>query len=228
MILRQTCTEKLQTFHKPSKKCRGSPIKSDQMIKGDRESCIYDPRPAKYQNRIKHRMHNLVGSYHSTMLLKCLIPHANPYAIELEHQYAKESPTIAFLKSMNLFAVSQEKIDFIREKKQVNQDSLWSAFQERSLEGVANHATRETLKGDVYKVAMKFLPILATSVPAERLFSHAGQAAPQIRARHTVNVRSLVTDLLPAPPGCQPTTQRRPQGQKDGEGNSGDQVHPDG
>ncbi|KAE8747068.1 hypothetical protein FOCC_FOCC006206 [Frankliniella occidentalis] len=130
IILRQTCTEKLQTFHKPSKKYRGSPIKSDQMIKGDRESCIYDPRPAKYQNRIKQRMHNLVGPYHSTMPLKCLIPPANPYAIELEHQYAKESPTIAFLKSMNLFAVSQEKIDFIEKKTRgQSENRLWAEYK---------------------------------------------------------------------------------------------------
>ncbi|KAK3911897.1 Putative AC9 transposase [Frankliniella fusca] len=35
----------------------------------------------------------------------------------------------------------------------------------------------------VYAVALKFLPLLATSVPSERLFSHAGLIATQLRNR---------------------------------------------
>ncbi|XP_043469890.1 zinc finger BED domain-containing protein 4-like [Leptopilina heterotoma] len=42
------------------------------------------------------------------------------------------------------------------------------------------------LKGEyphVYKVALQFLPVLATSVPAERLFSHTGLIATKLRNR---------------------------------------------
>ncbi|KAK3921574.1 Zinc finger BED domain-containing protein 4 [Frankliniella fusca] len=44
----------------------------------------------------------------------------------------------------------------------------------------------ENLKGEyphVYKVAMKFLPALSTSVPSERLFSHAGLINTKLRNR---------------------------------------------
>lgn len=35
----------------------------------------------------------------------------------------------------------------------------------------------------LWKVAKKYLPIVATSVPCERLFSHAGLIANQLRSR---------------------------------------------
>ena len=42
------------------------------------------------------------------------------------------------------------------------------------------------MKGEyphVYKVAVQFLPVLATSVSSEKLFSHAGLIANQLRNR---------------------------------------------
>ncbi|CAH1789676.1 unnamed protein product, partial [Owenia fusiformis] len=46
-----SCTEKLQTFHKPKKGHSGSPMKAESMGARKRKDVLKDPRPLKFRNR---------------------------------------------------------------------------------------------------------------------------------------------------------------------------------
>lgn len=108
IITRQTCT---QTFHQPYKS-EGSVLKAGDLRFNKRTISIqYDPRPMRYRHlNVKDRLRNLLASYSSSMPFKHLFPPANPYGVQLDHDYLQEDTINKFLKSIYLKDVSDEDI----------------------------------------------------------------------------------------------------------------------
>ena len=93
VLIEQTCTEKLQTFHH-AKRYTGSPLKSDELdMPGADEvtNMAFDPRPAPYRNMpgyssfFQNACLNFNGI--SEMPIFQIFPPANTFAYAHAHDY---------------------------------------------------------------------------------------------------------------------------------------------
>jgi putative phage-type endonuclease len=133
----ETCTQKLQSFHK-CKKFIGSPIKANALdMPGAAEltNIDFDPRPEQFRNAANYQDHfrnaclNFSGI--SKMPIFQTFEPANTKAIALDHDYLKFSPEDNFLVKTNLTKINAETVSDI-EKKTLGQSNneLWK--EERS------------------------------------------------------------------------------------------------
>lgn len=121
MILRSTCTEKLQTFHKPSKEYSGSPLKCDNMTKkassseqdGYCDPCVLDHQyfnKDQYNERVINQAINFAASNQTNMPFLRTFKLANLYASIWDHNYTNIDPEGNFLNELRLITISKEEI----------------------------------------------------------------------------------------------------------------------
>lgn len=117
--IRSTCTDKLQTFHRP-KKYTGSPVKAKDLKLPHTEVLQnklknFDPRPVKYRKMINYytnfRNENInfastVGESHPELQL---FESANIYGVHLDHDYLRLHEVTKFILENDLEKISAEK-----------------------------------------------------------------------------------------------------------------------
>lgn len=107
----QTCTEKLQTFHK-ARKHVGSPVKCQNSDVGVKEQVFeYEPRPSAFVNDAGYNdmVRNLCINFqfpHSIPLQQTYEP-ANTYSHALDHDYFVVSPEDQFLADSKVTQISE-------------------------------------------------------------------------------------------------------------------------
>ncbi|KAL7301574.1 hypothetical protein TKK_0005590 [Trichogramma kaykai] len=136
-ILETTCTENLQTFHKPKRKYAGSPIKAQKFKK-----IVKCTKKNKYKNNLEiddsenfkifyqNYFQNVIKSqgFGNNMIMKQITMPANPYAVEWDHGfYTKKSNEYTVLKSLGLIDLTEEDVQQIELETMNQSDSLaWS------------------------------------------------------------------------------------------------------
>ena len=135
MLLEQTCTSKLQTFHRPRKLQSGSPVKAAHLDLGKRTtSLVYDPRPTHLR-----KLQNYNSDVRSLVVNNCFKPKiamnqmygpANPYALDADHSYLPGRQSDWFLRANEVTVISADRFSAIERDTQLQSHSpLWS--QER-------------------------------------------------------------------------------------------------
>jgi hypothetical protein len=133
VILQETCTEKLQTFHK-CKKWLASPMKIgailEKQLAASSESSdqpmAYDPRPEQFRNMTNYNTYvrNLTLNYiygnnlsHQwDMPITHLFAPANPYGLENDHQYWSDTQSDKWLSDMHITAITSSEIEDIEKR----------------------------------------------------------------------------------------------------------------
>lgn len=130
LITEETCTQRLQTFHK-AKKLAGSPCKTQDLSLGSAD-LDYDPRPDRFVNATGYPsfVRNLVLNYNNRdpMPIEMTIEPANPYAITLDHTYSSHNLEDQFLMNNNITQISPSEAEIIQKKtlKQGN-SKVWQS-----------------------------------------------------------------------------------------------------
>lgn len=118
ILTEETCTQRLQTFHK-SKRFKGSPIKAcDLSIAVVKASNVnFDPRPREFQNTANYQdyFRNICLNHKagSTLPIIQLFPPANIYGIVTDHDYFEYHPEDHWLSENNISTISDEQISKI-------------------------------------------------------------------------------------------------------------------
>ncbi|XP_023316614.1 uncharacterized protein LOC106658550 [Trichogramma pretiosum] len=141
-ILEATCTEKLQTFHKPTKKYTGSPVKSNvfqkrklppkkKILNSILNLQFTDDFQVSYSDYFKNVITS--SSFNNNMTIKQILQPANTYAVEWDHGfYSKVSNEYKVLKSLGLVDLSVEEATNI-EFKTIDQNNNDTWKQERCI-----------------------------------------------------------------------------------------------
>lgn len=145
IILQPTCTQQLQSFHRPRKAYFGTPLKCKDLpsVRDKLDSISFEPFPIKeddydtykrqYNNRVQNLCINFCGSFPSTMPFRQTIMPANPYGVVWDHCYVS-NPEEDMLRQLKVFQVSEEEITRIEEATR-NQadDALWHTLRRSHL-----------------------------------------------------------------------------------------------
>ena len=125
-----SCTEVLQTFHKPKKQHKGSPIKADNMKTVTRDSKLDDPRPEAYRNcpgyedHVRNTMINYCSNTSKNITMRYLWGKADVQSASLDHDYLKLSVSEQIVDSA--LAVTEEQARQIEERTRKQAKSvLW-------------------------------------------------------------------------------------------------------
>jgi len=115
-----TCTQQLQTSHKPKGKFKGTPLKVSLMKKkaeakngkGTEKSVSPDENDEDKDRYYISRFINHVTSvgFNSTMPIKCINQPANPYAVVADHSYSCLSVVDSLIKYLKLEDITAEEI----------------------------------------------------------------------------------------------------------------------
>ena len=129
IILEQTCTQVLQTFHKPGKKYTGSPVKAEKFRKKTFPA-VCDKASEDSKIWYKNYFRNLIVArgINCNMSMKQLVEPANTYGVEWDHSFYTKGPSNVdrILESLNLLNVSQESASKIELGTREQSDSkLW-------------------------------------------------------------------------------------------------------
>ena len=129
MRTEETCTQKLQTFHK-TKRFKGSPIKCADLNLGTEGNFDYDPRPEKYRNNKGYPdfVKNMVINFQSDhpLPIATTIAPANSYSLIADHSYLTADPEQKFLSENNLSQISNQIINHIEEHtRSQSKSQLW-------------------------------------------------------------------------------------------------------
>ncbi|CAC5384454.1 unnamed protein product [Mytilus coruscus] len=118
IVTEETCTQRLQTFHK-SKRFKGSPIKAcDLSVSAVRASNVnFDPRPRASQNTSNYQDYFrnicLNHKYGSTLPTVQLYPPANIYGVVTDHDYFEFHPEDKWLLENCISTITDEEISKI-------------------------------------------------------------------------------------------------------------------
>ena len=105
-LLEQPCTSQLQTFHRPRNVDPGSPVKASNLNFGQRAHTrlVYDPRPQHKRNLPHYNTHvrSLVlnCSFTPRIPISHMYAPANPYAIDVDHDYLAERQSDTFIRTL--------------------------------------------------------------------------------------------------------------------------------
>lgn len=136
IIVRKTCTETLQTFHRV-KQYTGGPLESKNLnLKKSataksflKDLATYDPRPSTFVKTDNYSSHffNLCLNYSTnTMPITQLVKPANLYAVAHDHDYLELPPEEMFLRKINVSQITNSKIKEIESKtKDQHKNSEW-------------------------------------------------------------------------------------------------------
>ncbi|CAC5420758.1 unnamed protein product [Mytilus coruscus] len=118
IVTEETCTQRLQTFHK-SKRFKGSPIKAcDLSVSAVRASNVnFDPRPRASQNTSNYQDYFrnicLNHKYGSALPIVQLYPPANIYGVVTDHDYFEFHPEDKWLSENCISTITDEEISKI-------------------------------------------------------------------------------------------------------------------
>ncbi|XP_056005483.1 uncharacterized protein LOC125659233 [Ostrea edulis] len=99
LSIQKTCTENLQTFHRPKALFKGSPVKVEDMKTSRSNICFDDPRPLKYRcmegynDHVRNVLINYMSDSNTEMAFKYLMPKADLQAAVQDHDYLKQPYT---------------------------------------------------------------------------------------------------------------------------------------
>ncbi|KAL4709158.1 hypothetical protein ACJJTC_008086 [Scirpophaga incertulas] len=159
ILLFETCTQRLQSFHAPKKPYGGTPVRADKVPRRKQNmSVLYQPYPIKNINRQNYnsRVRNLLVNFgtNSTMPLKQLYEPANPYAIENDHNYDIVDPKVKLLLDLQLSAI---RIDEIQQIEEATRDQSlskeWLAQREKRLTASTFHTICHLRPTSMHKYA---------------------------------------------------------------------------
>ena len=132
IITKETCTQRLQTFHQ-AKRYNGSPVKT-QDLKLRKSGKLhdlknFDPRPAKHVKDplYPYMFKNVVlNSRMKNLPIRQLYPPANIRAIDLDHDYLEKPQHHYFLKDMGVKELSVQKRHALEKKtRKQNLSKKW-------------------------------------------------------------------------------------------------------
>ncbi|KAL1487859.1 hypothetical protein ABEB36_015509 [Hypothenemus hampei] len=136
IILNVTCTQELQSFHKPDKQYFGTPLKTSNLPGNQlNESVNFQPvdpamlNPEKYRERVRNQCISFVAYSSSTMPFKYTIMPANIYAAVADHDYAAVDLAEEVLKSLKVANLNDKDIEEIEKSTRDQADS--TQWQER-------------------------------------------------------------------------------------------------
>ena len=117
LLTEETCTQKLQTFHK-AKKMAGSPCKTQDLPLGCPDF-DYDPRPQRFINAPGYPdfVRNLVLNYGNKdpMPIEMTIEPANPFAVNHDHTYGRYNLEEQFLINNSITTITPSERDAIQQ-----------------------------------------------------------------------------------------------------------------
>jgi len=117
LVVAASCTDKLQTFHRPKQHHSGSPVKAHCLsLAGVQPKYIlFDPTPLRFaetaeqiNRRVQNEAINYAATYEQIPLLQTFSP-ANTYGVNNDHDYMEISPAEHFLRSANISAISAQQ-----------------------------------------------------------------------------------------------------------------------
>ena len=118
VITEETCTQRLQTFHK-AKKMKGSPSKAATLAIGS-DDCDYDPRPLYFRNNPSYPTfvrNMIINRSKDKMPIEQTIEPANSYEILHDHgHYTASKLQDVFLAQQHLTEITEEEIRQVEEK----------------------------------------------------------------------------------------------------------------
>ena len=113
----QTCTQRLQTFHR-ARPHKGTPVNAHNLeIPGCDEVCNfaddYDPRPAEYRNDLRYKswFQNICLSYpgiSKTPIFQIFLP-ANIKGVDVDHDYLQHQGSYEYLNRINVSKITEEE-----------------------------------------------------------------------------------------------------------------------
>lgn len=128
IITSETCTQVLQSFHRPSKKYELSPVKARNIClpRGNRESrngfmTEYDPRPVEFQKDKGYRSYfrniciNFASEFNQHFPGVQLFESANMRAIVHDHNYLAVDVEQQYLKVLGVMNISMDERDRIEQ-----------------------------------------------------------------------------------------------------------------
>lgn len=114
LILNEVTTQKLQTFHQPTKKYIATPLKAKKLpTKRNLRNIIFSPYPVEQINKQEYNIqfrNKIINFQNSSMPLKQLFEPANPMAIQNDHLYEADGPIDRILKMNYLVDITKEKV----------------------------------------------------------------------------------------------------------------------
>ena len=122
MVLEQSCTSKLQSFHRPNKFYGRSPVKcKDFPLPRSMKNLIYDPEPEdckqtpeQYKSLVQNSAMNYAASTGRRNPLLQLIQPAHIFASVSEPTYSKTNIEREVLRRLNVSAISKQEIKKLR------------------------------------------------------------------------------------------------------------------
>ena len=138
MQLELTCTEQLQSFHRPSQLHKGSPVKSADLEIGTSDNLVFDPIPIEFQEsnetvrcRVRNATISLAARTGIKMPMLHTIPPANVFGAVHDHDYLKMTISDTVLHHDNIASIEAKEVERIEESTRGQAtDPSW--FQERS------------------------------------------------------------------------------------------------
>ena len=175
--VQETCTQKLQTFHR-SKRFVGSPLKANQLnVPGADEitNVTFDPRPPHYrgnpgyQDFFRNTCLNFSGV--STMPVFQLFEPANALAIAKDHDYLKLTPEDNFLEKLCVTTISeQERVNVEERTLGQTGNPLWAEERTKRLPssqfGRICKAMSDNSKSDKNKLIHSLVTISHINAPS--------------------------------------------------------------
>ena len=138
-----SCTDQLQSFHRPKKIHTGSPVKADNLkIVKDASNVIFDPMEGlvdetdeEYATRVRNLSINYAScSSDRIPILQTYMP-ANPVGVDLDHCYLGRVPSEQFLEQQLITKISPEEIAHIeRETRGQRSNQLWLTERTKRLQ----------------------------------------------------------------------------------------------
>ena len=93
VLVQKSCTETLQTFHKPKRFHDGSPVKAEDLGGAGKKAKLEDPRHEEDKNNPSYQAHvyntvvNYVASSNKDLVIRYLYPKADLQQAALDHDY---------------------------------------------------------------------------------------------------------------------------------------------
>lgn len=132
ILLNETSTQKLQTFHQPAKPYFGSPIKAREMT--DKITLNLDSENDNSENDKLYQEYFLnvikARGFNNNMSIKQITYPANPFGFVNDHCYLKHDVEHDILKSLSLVDICQEDVERIESESFLqNKSEKWHYYR---------------------------------------------------------------------------------------------------
>ena len=136
LLTEETCTQRLQTFHK-TKKLTSSPCKTQDLAVGPAD-LDYDPRPERFRGNKGYTdfVRNLVCnfSHQEPMPIEGTIEPANPHAITSDHTYSTLNLEDQFFSANSISSITPAERNEIEEKtRDQGKSNVWKSERTKRL-----------------------------------------------------------------------------------------------